>query len=169
MPPFRFDLLNRKLKARVGLSFDGEYDGMTSCAATLDTGATDTCVPSSLIAIEKPDFVGDYYLSKTASGIVFTRSYLLFLHLGKDIAQRISASVLFEPKAVGDFDFEVDAKLAELLEEGEREKFTLGDSNQLIVNLREEATADAAVRQFDALADYRQSLATLQAAIGSSD
>ncbi len=57
--------------------------------------------------------------------------------------------------------------LARQLEAAERRKFDLGDSNLLLVNLREQATADAAVTEvearlnyFDAKADYRAALAS---------
>ncbi len=57
--------------------------------------------------------------------------------------------------------------LARQMEVAERRKFDLGDSNLLLVNLREQATADAAATEvearlnfFDAKADYRAALAT---------
>lgn len=57
--------------------------------------------------------------------------------------------------------------LARQMEAAERRKFDLGDSNLLLVNLREQATADAAVTEveaqlnyFDAQADYRAALAS---------
>lgn len=57
--------------------------------------------------------------------------------------------------------------LAKTMEAAERRKFDLGDSNLLLVNLREQATADAAALEveaqlnyFDARADYRAALAT---------
>ena len=57
--------------------------------------------------------------------------------------------------------------LARQMEAAERRKFDLGDSNLLLVNLREQATADAAVIEveaqlnyFDAQADYRAALAS---------
>lgn len=57
--------------------------------------------------------------------------------------------------------------LARQMEVAERRKFDLGDSNLLLVNLREQATADAAAIEvearlnfFDAKADYRAALAT---------
>lgn len=57
--------------------------------------------------------------------------------------------------------------LARQMEAAERRKFDLGDSNLLLVNLREQATADAAVTEveaqlnyFNAQADYRAALAT---------
>lgn len=59
-----------------------------------------------------------------------------------------------------------ETELARLMEKGERERFTHGDSNQLFVNLREQASADAAVREVEALTDYHKSLATLRAALG---
>ena len=53
------------------------------------------------------------------------------------------------------------------MEAAERRKFDLGDSNLLLVNLREQATADAATTEvdahlnyFDAQADYRAALAS---------
>ena len=61
-----------------------------------------------------------------------------------------------------------ETELAKKLEEGERERFRQGDSNQLFVNIREQATADAAVREVDALTDYQKNLATLKAALGES-
>lgn len=61
-----------------------------------------------------------------------------------------------------------ETELAKKLEKGERERFAHGDSNLIFVNLREQATADAAIREIEALADYRKSLATLQAALGKS-
>jgi len=61
---------------------------------------------------------------------------------------------------------EEETQLAKKLEEGERVRFRQGDSNQLFVNIREQATADAAVREIDALADYLKSLANLKAALG---
>ena len=57
--------------------------------------------------------------------------------------------------------------LAKQMEAAERRKFDLGDSNLLLVNLREQATADAALTEveaqlnyFDAQADYRAALAS---------
>ncbi len=57
--------------------------------------------------------------------------------------------------------------LARQMEAAERRKFDLGDSNLLLVNLREQATADAATTElearlnfFDAKADYRAALAS---------
>ncbi|NBX75589.1 MAG: TolC family protein [Proteobacteria bacterium] len=63
---------------------------------------------------------------------------------------------------------EQETQLAKKLEQGERVRFRQGDSNQLFVNIREQATADAAVREVDALADYLKSLANLHAALGES-
>lgn len=58
-------------------------------------------------------------------------------------------------------------ELARQMELAERRKFDLGDSNLLLVNLREQATADAATVEvearlsyFDAQADYRAALGT---------
>ena len=61
-----------------------------------------------------------------------------------------------------------ETELARKLEQGERIRFRQGDSNQLFVNIREQATADAAVREVDALAEYQKNLATLKAVLGES-
>ncbi len=58
-----------------------------------------------------------------------------------------------------------EVELARKMEQGERERFNQGDSTLLFVNLREQATVDAAIRELEALADYRKSLATLRAAL----
>jgi len=61
-----------------------------------------------------------------------------------------------------------ETELAKQLEKGERVRFKQGASNQLIVNIREQATADAAVREIDSLSDYQKSLAILSAVLGNS-
>lgn len=58
---------------------------------------------------------------------------------------------------------EVD--MATKLERAERTKFQLGDSSLLFVNLREQATAEARLRQLDALVDFHKARASLQAAL----
>jgi outer membrane protein TolC len=58
---------------------------------------------------------------------------------------------------------EVD--VARKLEAGERQKFELGDSNLLFVNLRETQTAEAQLREIDALLDYHRAVAAFRAAI----
>ncbi len=54
--------------------------------------------------------------------------------------------------------------VARELESLERDRFALGDSTQFVVNLRELATADAALREARALADYQKSLVSVDAA-----
>lgn len=56
--------------------------------------------------------------------------------------------------------------LAVELEQGERTRFEQGDSQLLIVNLREQQTAEARLREVDALLDYQRAFAALQAARG---
>jgi outer membrane protein TolC len=56
--------------------------------------------------------------------------------------------------------------LARQLEQGERSRFDLGESTLLLVNLREQATVDAALREVDALADYHRAAAAYRAATG---
>jgi outer membrane protein TolC len=60
-----------------------------------------------------------------------------------------------------------EATLARELEQLERDRFMLGDSTQFLVNLRELATADAAVREIRARADLHKARAALDAAIGT--
>jgi outer membrane protein TolC len=56
--------------------------------------------------------------------------------------------------------------LARQLEQAERARFDLGEGTLLVVNLREQATADAAQREVDALADYHRAVAAYRAAAG---
>ncbi len=56
--------------------------------------------------------------------------------------------------------------VAQELEQLERDRFDLGDSTQFLVNLRELATADAALREARALADYQKALVSFEAATG---
>ncbi len=60
------------------------------------------------------------------------------------------------------------ARIADQLADAERLRFERGDSTILIVNLREEAAADAAVAQIDAMADYRKARARYLATLGRS-
>jgi outer membrane protein TolC len=55
---------------------------------------------------------------------------------------------------------------AEELEAGERRRFELGDSTLLIVNLREQATAEARIREVDAKSDFHRAMASYRAALG---
>jgi outer membrane protein TolC len=52
------------------------------------------------------------------------------------------------------------------LESLERDRFALGDSTQFLVNLRELASADAAVREARALADFQKARVRVDAATG---
>jgi outer membrane protein TolC len=58
------------------------------------------------------------------------------------------------------------AELAQKMEDAERTKFELGNSNILTVNLREQATADARMLIVDALAEYFIADAEYKAALG---
>jgi outer membrane protein TolC len=59
-----------------------------------------------------------------------------------------------------------EVKLAEELEESERVKFQQGDSHLLIVNIREQQTAEAELREVDATLDFFRAEADLRAARG---
>jgi len=58
-------------------------------------------------------------------------------------------------------------ELAKSLEELEREKFFLGDSTLLIVNIREQTSSEAAIREIKALFDHHTAVANYKAAIAS--
>jgi outer membrane protein len=57
--------------------------------------------------------------------------------------------------------------LSRLLEEGEREKFTLGDSTIFMMNQRERARAEAEMKRLDVLAAYQQATAVFRAVSAS--
>jgi outer membrane protein, heavy metal efflux system len=59
-----------------------------------------------------------------------------------------------------------EVALARRLEDGERTRFDQGDSHLLIVNLREQQTAEAELREVDALLDYHRAVVDLEAARG---
>ena len=59
-----------------------------------------------------------------------------------------------------------EVKLAIELERAERTRFEQGDSHLLIVNLREQQTAEAELREVEAFFDYHRSTADLKAARG---
>ncbi len=56
--------------------------------------------------------------------------------------------------------------LTHTLEQAERSRFKLGDSTLLLVNLREQATTDAATQELEALGEYHRAAADLRAAAG---
>ena len=58
-----------------------------------------------------------------------------------------------------------EVEVAQKLEAGERQKFELGDSNLLFVNIRETQTAEARLREIDALTDYHRAVASFRAAM----
>jgi outer membrane protein TolC len=57
-----------------------------------------------------------------------------------------------------------ELRLARDIEQAERTRFELGESSLLFVNLREQTSAEAAVREVDALSDYHKAVANLRAA-----
>lgn len=61
---------------------------------------------------------------------------------------------------------EVD--VARTLIDSERRRFDLGESTLLMVNLREQAFAEAELREVDAVADYHRGVAALRAATGQA-
>ncbi|GBF51150.1 TolC-like outermembrane protein [Leptospira ryugenii] len=72
------------------------------------------------------------------------------------------SEVITSYKRVGVTKSEVE--LARKLETLERERFFLGDSNLLFVNIREQTSSEAAIREIKALLDHHSSLANFQAA-----
>jgi outer membrane protein TolC len=59
-----------------------------------------------------------------------------------------------------------EVKVAQQLAAGELQRFDLGEGNLLLVNLREQALAEAALREADNLADFQRGLAQWQAVRG---
>lgn len=59
-----------------------------------------------------------------------------------------------------------ERKAADELAKGEATRLSLGDSNLVFVNIREQTAAEAAIRQVDALVDYQRALASYKAAQG---
>ncbi|MCS6900879.1 MAG: TolC family protein, partial [Myxococcales bacterium] len=59
-----------------------------------------------------------------------------------------------------------ELELARRLEQAERQRFDLGGSSLLVVNLREQATFEAAQREVTALADYQIAYANYRVALG---
>lgn len=57
-------------------------------------------------------------------------------------------------------------ELARRLEQAERDAFSLGQSTLLLVNVREQATAESQVLVVDAAADYQRAMADWRAALG---
>jgi len=57
-----------------------------------------------------------------------------------------------------------EVKVATELAKAELRRFELGDGNLLLVNLREQANAEAAIREIDALADLQRAVANFRAA-----
>ena len=79
-----------------------------------------------------------------------------------DVRDALSASAAAEER-IGFTRREVMVSVE--LERGERKRFELGDSTLLFVNLREQAAAEARVREIDALADFHKAVAALRAAL----
>lgn len=58
-----------------------------------------------------------------------------------------------------------EVELSREVEEAERTRFSLGDSNLIFVNLREQATAEASLREIDARLDYHRARAAYRAVL----
>lgn len=78
----------------------------------------------------------------------------------RDASSALTASIERLRLARGEYEVAVE------LERGERQRLELGSTTMLIVNLREQAAAEAAVRIVDALVDYQRSVAAFEAATG---
>jgi len=61
-----------------------------------------------------------------------------------------------------------EVELARKLESLERDRFLLGDSTLLFVNIREQTSAEAAVREIKALNDHHAAIANFHAAVAYS-
>ncbi|MDX1958029.1 MAG: TolC family protein [Leptospiraceae bacterium] len=58
-----------------------------------------------------------------------------------------------------------EVELAKKLEKGELDKFILGEGTLILVNIREQTTAEAQVREIDALTDHNKAIIQFQSAI----
>ena len=58
--------------------------------------------------------------------------------------------------------------LAKKLEEAERVRYVMGEGTLLVVNIREQTTGEAAIREIDALADHHRAIANFKAAIADA-
>jgi outer membrane protein TolC len=83
----------------------------------------------------------------------------------KIVAQVQGARTTLAAAYAGLKQAERNVELARQMEDAERTKFERGDSDLLFVNIREQATADAAVLAVDAAATYFMARAQLHAAI----
>lgn len=60
-----------------------------------------------------------------------------------------------------------EVRVSRAVEEAERSRYELGEGTLFVLNLREQATADAAIRRFLAEADYRKAIAAYESATGA--
>lgn len=79
-----------------------------------------------------------------------------------------NAGVAVETSRERAFVAKRELEVAEELAAAELERFQRGEGTLLIVNLREQASAEARVRHVDALADYHKAVAAYQAATAAS-
>jgi outer membrane protein len=108
---------------------------------------------------------------RTADGRIAAAN-LKIQKLGLDLLnerQRITTEVLDAVSAINTtYDrylaAQAEVQLAIRLEEGEREKFRLGDSTLFLVNQRERATAEARVKLIEIQTEYEQAVAAFRAA-----
>lgn len=63
---------------------------------------------------------------------------------------------------------QAEVRVSREVEEAERTRFDLGDSNILFINLREQATVEAALREIDARLDYHRARAAYRAALAAN-
>lgn len=88
-------------------------------------------------------------------------------------ADQIGAQVLDAENALARSFERVEIAQSELrvareLEVGERDRFELGDSTLLFVNLREQASLEAGLREVDAIVDFHKARAVLEAVTASA-
>lgn len=102
----------------------------------------------------------DFYEAKQRK-LDFTETFL---------RERIRADVQDALNAVDIARQKVDVAVREVgaareLAEGEARRFSLGDSNLIFVNLREQNAADAEVREIEALQDYQKAFVSFEATL----
>lgn len=112
-------------------------------------------------------------LQRTAAGrLDVSRAQAEKIRLSRTVlAERIRRDVLAARVALDAAKERTEAARAELalakkLREAEQRKFTLGEGSLVILNLREQAEVEAALREIDALLDWQRAFATYRAVTG---
>jgi outer membrane protein, heavy metal efflux system len=170
----RYDAQRKQMEAELSYAKNQRLPGLdVQVMASRDLGPDDAAYARRPTVVEASVLLDIPLQNRTATG----RADAASANLARIAAQtrfardRIVADVRDARSALDTARQRVDVarrevSLAGELERAERSRFELGDSTLLIVNLREQASADAALREVDALLDYQRAIAAQQAAVG---